>query len=85
MVNDIQRTILRCGDWGITAPTMKKDTAVNVRLTSEMRDELQRLANEDGRELAAYIRRILELHVSELRKMDGLPPLRGLSSRFSKD
>ena len=42
---------------------MKKDTSVNVRLTSELREELQRLANADGRKLSGYIERVLQLHV----------------------
>lgn len=56
------------------APLTKKDTAVNVRLTSEMRAELQRFADEDGRELAAYIRRVLDLHVKDRLKMEGPRP-----------
>ena len=42
---------------------MKKDTSVNIRLTSELRAALQRLADEDGRKLSAYIERLLQLHV----------------------
>lgn len=43
---------------------MKKDTSVNVRLTSELRAELQRLADADGRKLSAYIERVLLAHVA---------------------
>ena len=42
---------------------MKKSAAVNLRMTQELRDELQRLADEDGRELSNYIRWLLERHV----------------------
>lgn len=49
---------------GCRYPTcVKKDTSVNIRLTSELRAELQRLADEDGRKLSAYIERLLQLHV----------------------
>lgn len=41
---------------------MKKDTSVNVRLTTELRAKLQRLADSDARTLSAYIFRILQLH-----------------------
>ena len=44
---------------------MKRDTSVNVRITSEMRDALQRLADADGRKLSGYIVRVLELHVQD--------------------
>ena len=44
---------------------MKKDTSVNVRLTSQQRAALQRLADEDGRELSNYIRRVLEVHLQK--------------------
>lgn len=42
---------------------MKKDTSVNLRLTSELRAKLQRLADADGRKLSNYIERVLEGHV----------------------
>ena len=42
---------------------MKRDTSVNLRITSELRAELQRLADADGRKLSGYIVRLLELHV----------------------
>jgi predicted transcriptional regulator len=42
---------------------MKRDTSVNVRLTSELRDELQRLAEANRRTLSDYIRLLLEEHV----------------------
>jgi hypothetical protein len=42
---------------------MKRDTSVNLRITTELRSELQRLAGADGRKLSGYIVRLLELHV----------------------
>jgi predicted DNA binding CopG/RHH family protein len=42
---------------------MKRDTSVNLRITSELRAELQQLADADGRKLSGYIVRLLELHV----------------------
>jgi len=44
---------------------MKRDTSVNLRITSELRAELQRLADADGRKLSGYIVRLLELHVHD--------------------
>jgi hypothetical protein len=44
---------------------MKKDTAVNVRLESEKRSDLQLLADHDDRDLAAYVRRVLDAHLTE--------------------
>jgi len=46
---------------------MKKDTSVNVRLTSELKAELQKLANQDSRKLSAYIELVLNAHVSAKR------------------
>jgi predicted DNA binding CopG/RHH family protein len=42
---------------------MKKDTSVNIRLTSAERDELQRRADAAKRTLADYIRLILQTHL----------------------
>lgn len=42
---------------------MKKDTSVNVRLTSALKAELQHLADADARKLSAYIERVLQAHV----------------------
>jgi predicted transcriptional regulator len=42
---------------------MKKDTSVNVRLTSAERAELQRLADAAKRKLSDYIRLILQEHL----------------------
>lgn len=43
---------------------MKKDTSVNVRLTSELKAELQKLASADARKLSAYIELVLSAHVA---------------------
>ncbi|AHB50383.1 hypothetical protein W911_15460 [Hyphomicrobium nitrativorans NL23] len=43
---------------------MKKDTSVNVRLTSELKAALQKLANADARKLSAYIELVLSAHVT---------------------
>jgi hypothetical protein len=61
----IQRRGLRRNGGRYTALTMKRDTSVNLRLTSELRAKLQRLADEDGRKLSGYIVRLLELHARE--------------------
>lgn len=53
---------------------MKKDTSVNVRLTSELRAELQHLADADDRKLSAYIERILQTHVSSIKERAPEPP-----------
>jgi hypothetical protein len=47
---------------------MKRDTSVNVRLTSEERAELQRLADADKRKLSDYIRLILQAHLETERE-----------------
>jgi len=43
---------------------MKKDTSVNVRLTSELKADLQQLADRDSRKLSAYIELVLYAHVA---------------------
>lgn len=45
---------------------MKKDASVNVRLTSELREKLQKLADADGRKLSNYIERLLVAHVEAI-------------------
>ena len=42
---------------------MKRDTSVNIRLTSAERDELQRRADAAKRTLSDYIRLILQAHL----------------------
>lgn len=44
---------------------MKKDTSVNVRLESELREHLEELAKRDGRTLSNYIHRLLRAHVDK--------------------
>ncbi len=45
------------------AGEMKKDTSVNIRLTTELRAQLQRLAEADDRKLSAYVELVLKEHV----------------------
>ena len=45
--------------------TIDHGESVNVRVTSQQRAALQRLADQDGRELSNYIRRVLELHLQK--------------------
>jgi predicted transcriptional regulator len=42
---------------------MKRATSVNVRMTDDLRGELQRLADAHKRTLSDYIRLTLEAHV----------------------
>jgi predicted transcriptional regulator len=49
---------------------MKRDTSVNVRLRSEVRDELQRLADANKRTLSDYIRLLLEEHVEAQKERE---------------
>lgn len=44
---------------------MQKDATVSLRMPAELKDKLQRLADEDDRTLSAYVVRILEQAVSE--------------------
>jgi hypothetical protein len=69
----IPRRGLRRNGGRYTALTMKRDTSVNLRLTSELRAKVQRLADEDGRKLSGYIVRLLELHVREQELPDPPP------------
>ena len=46
-------------------PSMKRDTSVNIRLTSAERDELQRRADAAKRTLSDYIRLVLQAHMEE--------------------
>ena len=64
-INDIHGRGLWRNRRASTARHMKRDTSVNLRITSELRAELQRLADADGRKLSGYIVRILELHVQD--------------------
>jgi hypothetical protein len=42
---------------------MKRDSSVNIRITSAERAELQRLADASKRKLSDYIRLILQEHL----------------------
>ena len=44
---------------------MKRDSSVNIRLTSDEKDELQRRADAAKRKLSDYIRLILQAHLEE--------------------
>jgi predicted DNA-binding protein len=45
------------------AAGMKRTTSVNIRMTDELRGELQRLADANKRTLSDYVRLLLEEHV----------------------
>jgi predicted DNA-binding protein len=47
---------------------MKRATSVNLRMTDELRAELQRLADSNKRTLSDYIRLLLEEHVEVQRE-----------------
>jgi len=49
------------------AAGMKRTTSVNIRMTDELRGELQRLADANKRTLSDYVRLLLEEHV-EVRR-----------------
>jgi predicted transcriptional regulator len=55
---------------------MKKDTSVNVRLTSDLKEKLQRLADRDSRKLSAYIELVLAAHVASAKTSDEEVPAR---------
>lgn len=52
----------------LTKTTMKKDVQVGVRMSSDLRDALKKLAAADKRSLAAYITLVLEEHVQKRKK-----------------
>ena len=54
---------------------MKRNTSVNIRMTEDLRDELQRLATAHKRTLSDYVRILLEEHV-ERQKEDEAPTRR---------
>lgn len=45
--------------------SMKKDTSVNVRIESELREHLEELAKRDGRSLSNFIHRLLRAHADK--------------------
>ena len=46
-------------------PAMKRDSPVNIRLTSAEKDELQRRADAAKRTLSDYIRLVLQAHLED--------------------
>ena len=48
-----------------------RDQPLGLRITRSLKSELQRLAREDGRTLAAYVERVLLAHVADGRKKRG--------------
>lgn len=44
---------------------MKRDVQIGVRITSELKKRLERLAEADQRKLADYIRIVLEKHAKQ--------------------
>jgi uncharacterized protein (DUF1778 family) len=44
---------------------MKRDSSVNIRLTSAEKDELQRRADAAKRTLSDYIRLVLQTHLED--------------------
>lgn len=53
----------RNSHWLTTLHMGKKDVQIGVRMSSELRDKLRRLAETDGRTFASYVVRVLEEHV----------------------
>ncbi len=49
----------------VRQPAMKRDNSVNIRLTSDEKDELQRRADAAKRTLSDYIRLIVQAHLEE--------------------
>jgi len=43
---------------------MKKDVQVGIRMPSDLRDKLKELAEAERRDLANYIRLVLEQHLA---------------------
>jgi mRNA-degrading endonuclease RelE of RelBE toxin-antitoxin system len=49
---------------------MKRITSVNVRISPEMKDELQELADRYRRKLSDYVRLVLEDHLEQQKRRD---------------
>lgn len=47
---------------------------MNIRLTTELKAKLQRLADADGRKLSNYIERVLLAHVDGRKSVDPKGP-----------
>jgi predicted DNA-binding protein len=58
------------------AAGMKRTTSVNIRMTDELRGELQRLAEANKRTLSDYVRLLLEEHVEVRREREEDPAKR---------
>jgi len=52
------------------AAGMKRTTSVNIRMTDELRGELQRLADANKRTLSDYVRLVLEEHAEARRERE---------------
>jgi predicted DNA-binding protein len=52
---------------------MKRTTSVNVRMTDQLREELQRLADANKRTLSDYVRIVLEEHAEGQRGRSSEP------------
>ena len=52
------------------AAGMKRTTSVNIRMTDELRGELQRLADTNKRTLSDYVRLVLEEHAEVKRERE---------------
>jgi predicted transcriptional regulator len=52
------------------AAGMKRTTSVNIRMTDELRGELQRLADVNKRTLSDYVRLVLEEHAEVKRERE---------------
>jgi len=52
------------------AAGMKRTTSVNIRMTDELRGELQRLADANKRKLSDYVRIVLEEHAEVKRERE---------------
>jgi predicted DNA-binding protein len=52
------------------AAGMKRTTSVNIRMTDELRGELQRLADANKRTLSDYVRLVLEEHAEVKRERE---------------
>ncbi len=51
-----------------TLGDMKKDVQISIRIPSEVRDALRKLALKDKRPLSSYISLVLEEHTSTKKK-----------------
>jgi predicted DNA-binding protein len=54
--------------WLTTHLMAKKDFQIGIRMPMELRDELRSLAQAEERTLSSYIVRVLQAHVSKVKK-----------------